>query len=125
MIYPDPDSMKTRLEKEKINLVKKEEKSNSIIWGITTQQKFFLTINFLTPGYSCPNLPIFYNKMTIHIYAHAFLITYSFVSKTKKISWFWYQLETKSYITTNLSIASFLQISRTRFPLRGVGFVKP
>jgi hypothetical protein len=30
MIYPNPDSMRPRLEKEKISLVKKEEKSNSI-----------------------------------------------------------------------------------------------
>jgi hypothetical protein len=37
MIYPDPDSMRTRLEKEKINLVKKEEESNLIFRCITAQ----------------------------------------------------------------------------------------
>jgi hypothetical protein len=39
MIYIDPDSMKPRLEKEKINLVKEEEKSNSTFRCITTQHE--------------------------------------------------------------------------------------
>jgi hypothetical protein len=38
MIYIDPDSMRPRPEKNKINLVKEGEKSNSIIKSITTQQ---------------------------------------------------------------------------------------
>jgi hypothetical protein len=51
--------MRPRPEKDKLNLVKKGEKSNLIFRGITTQQKkFFLTINFLTPGHSCPNLSL-------------------------------------------------------------------
>jgi hypothetical protein len=61
MIYTDPDSMRQRPEKDNINLVKEGEKSNSIFRYFTTQhQEFFPTINFLTLGYSCPNLSISY-----------------------------------------------------------------
>jgi hypothetical protein len=127
MTYTNPDSMRPRPEKDNINLVKKERSQTQSSDALPLNTEFFPFINLLTLGYSCPNLPIFYNKMTIHsyIYTHAFLITYSFLSKSKKISWLWYQLETKRYITTNCSITSFLQISRTRFLFRGVGFVEP
>jgi hypothetical protein len=59
MIYTDLESMRPRPEKDKINLVKKGEKSNLIFRCITIQHGVLL-INCLTPGYSCPNLPIFY-----------------------------------------------------------------
>jgi hypothetical protein len=61
MKYSNLESMRLRPEKDKVNLVKEGEKSNTIFRGITTQQKFFLTINFLTPRYSCPNLSISYS----------------------------------------------------------------
>jgi hypothetical protein len=60
LIYTDPDSMRPRPEKKKINLVKEGEKSNSTLGCITTQPGVLFTINFLTPNYSYPNLPIFY-----------------------------------------------------------------
>jgi hypothetical protein len=44
MIHPDPDSMRPRLEQEKINLVKKEEKSN------TTTLVPFYDVLFMSPN---------------------------------------------------------------------------
>jgi hypothetical protein len=65
-IFPNPDDMhsprinETKTGGEKINLVKGGEKSNSIFRCIPPNKEFFLTGNFLTPGYSCSNLSISY-----------------------------------------------------------------
>jgi hypothetical protein len=60
LIYTNLEPMRPRPEKDKLKLVKKGEKSNLIFRCITIQHGVLLTINCLTLGYSCPNLPIFY-----------------------------------------------------------------
>jgi hypothetical protein len=63
--------------RERLNLVKKGEKLNWIFRCINIQRGVLLTINFLTLGYSCPNLSFtLHHKVTIHIYTHAFITTF-------------------------------------------------
>ena len=83
----------------------------------------FLTLLCPTQAYPCFK-NIFFLTHLVAIYIYPCLPNHLLIC-IKKPSWFWHQLETKSYIKTNISISLFLQISRTRFLLRGVGFVRP
>jgi hypothetical protein len=69
--------MRPRPKKDKINLVKKREKSNLIFICITIQHGVLLTIKCLTLGYFALSFLSFilHSKMAIHIDTHAFLIT--------------------------------------------------
>jgi hypothetical protein len=83
----------------------------------------FLTLLCPTQAYPCfKNIFFLTHLVAIHIYP---CLPNHLLICIKKPSWFWHQLETKSYIRTNISISLFLQISRTRLFLRGIGFVKP
>jgi hypothetical protein len=77
LIYTNLKPMRPRPEKDKLNLVKKGGSRTRSSDALSPNTEFFLTINYLTLGYSCPKLPSFIlnNKMTIHMDTHAFLIT--------------------------------------------------
>jgi hypothetical protein len=107
-----------QLKSSRIKWGHQDESRSTILDGVFS----YSTLSYPKPIYALKISLILHNNVAMPIYTHAFVITYSFVSI---VYWFWYQLETKSYITTKPSASFFLQISRTRLSLRGVGFVIP
>jgi hypothetical protein len=79
MIYTNPESMRPKLEKEKINLDKKGWESHQISKGVKIHHSAlsFPSIIFLTQTILALTYPSFilHNKVTIYIYTHASLIT--------------------------------------------------
>jgi hypothetical protein len=60
IIYTDLESMRPRPEKKRSTSSRKERNQTQSSDALPPNTEFFLTINFLTPAYSCPNLSISY-----------------------------------------------------------------
>jgi hypothetical protein len=57
--YTNLKSIRPRPEKKRSTPSRKGGSQTQSSDALPLETKFFLTINFLTPGYSYPNLPIF------------------------------------------------------------------
>jgi hypothetical protein len=119
IIYTDLESMRPRPEKKRSISSRKERNQTQSSDALPPNTEFFLTINFLTPAYSCPNLSTSYILPNKWVDTYALPITHYWL-------WILNQLLTKKTELQTISFISLLlQISRTKFLLRGVGFVTP
>jgi hypothetical protein len=67
--YTNLESIRPRLDKKRSTSSRKERSQTRSLDALPLNTEFFLIINLLTLGYSCPNLSfILHNKVTIHIY---------------------------------------------------------
>jgi hypothetical protein len=75
MIDTDPDSIRPRLEKKRSTSSRKERSQTQPSDALPPNKEFFLTVNFLTPSYSCPNISISYILHNMWLDTYAMQIT--------------------------------------------------
>jgi hypothetical protein len=113
-----------RLGEKRSTLSRKKRSQTQSSDALPPNTEFFLTINFLISGYSCPKLSISYILHNKWLDTYALPITHYWLLKKRWDSRFLNRLLKKKLNYKPILMYSFLTNLEDEISVRGVGFVK-